>query len=68
MTAHENAKNCIRFYYEKITGTNLQGGFPHPINWNRPEYIKALESAVVNLSQNKKEAEIREIYQNFVPW
>jgi hypothetical protein len=67
MNPHENAKNCIRFYYEKITGTNLQGGFPHPINWQRPEYMKAVEKAVLNLSSAKKEAEVREIYQNFIP-
>lgn len=67
MNPHENAKNCIRFYYEKITGTNLQGGFPHPINWQRPEYMKAVEKAVLNLSSLKKEAEVREIYRNFIP-
>jgi hypothetical protein len=67
MNPHENAKNCIRFYYEKITGTNLQGGFPHPINWQRPEYMKAVEKAVLNLSSAKKEAEVREIYRNFIP-
>jgi hypothetical protein len=29
--------------------------------------MKAVEKAVLNLSSAKKEAEVREIYQNFIP-
>lgn len=66
-TPMDNAKSCVMFYYEKITGTNLYGTYPHPSAWNSPAYIKALEKAVSNLADAKKEAEIREIYKNLIP-
>lgn len=64
--ADRNARNCIMFYYERITGTNLYGTFPHPTAWRTPAYSAALEKAILNLSQARKEEEIRIIYQKYI--
>jgi hypothetical protein len=54
------------FYYERITGTNLHGHFPHPSAWRTPAYSAALEKAIINLSQARKEEEIRIIYSKYI--
>lgn len=67
VTPMDNAKSCVMFYYEKITGTNLYGTYPHPSVWNTKPYIKAIEHAVMNLADLNKSDEIREIYKNLIP-
>lgn len=64
--AEQNARACIMFYYERITGTNLYGHFPHASAWRTPQYSAAIEKAIINLSKAKKEAEIRIIYQKYI--
>ena len=64
--AETNARNCIMFYYERITGTNLYGHFPDASVWRSPAYTQALEAAIINLSGARKEDEIRIIYQKYI--